>query len=215
MQGDDTGIHPALYLTFTPASAGSASQAAPNPRSSASLHRLLHCCLSLLSRPAIAFVPSSAATPSLLRARRAIGGVPPAITAEYYRQRATEGGLIVSEATCVSPTAHGGAGQLGRWGGEEVGGWGPPCCSRAGARIFGLQRRQAHPAHQCCILPPSRLSPTPVPPSLSPALPAAVPPPQATPAPPPCTSPSPLRAGNRWSRWVPGGLGCAVCVVSV
>lgn len=38
---------------------------------------------------------------------RAIGGIPAASTVEYYSQRATEGGLIVSEATCVSPTAHG------------------------------------------------------------------------------------------------------------
>lgn len=38
---------------------------------------------------------------------RALGGIPQPNMVEYYRQRATEGGLIVSEATCVSDTALG------------------------------------------------------------------------------------------------------------
>jgi 2,4-dienoyl-CoA reductase-like NADH-dependent reductase (Old Yellow Enzyme family) len=38
---------------------------------------------------------------------RAIGGVPPPMTVEYYSQRTTRGGLIISEATCVSDTALG------------------------------------------------------------------------------------------------------------
>jgi hypothetical protein len=38
---------------------------------------------------------------------RALGGLPQPNMVEYYRQRASEGGLIVSEATCVSEQAHG------------------------------------------------------------------------------------------------------------
>ncbi|KAI8470316.1 MAG: putative 12-oxophytodienoic acid reductase [Monoraphidium minutum] len=38
---------------------------------------------------------------------RALGGVPQPNMVTYYSQRASEGGLVVSEATCVSETAHG------------------------------------------------------------------------------------------------------------
>lgn len=38
---------------------------------------------------------------------RALGGVPQPNAVEYYRQRTSQGGLIISEATCVSAEAHG------------------------------------------------------------------------------------------------------------
>lgn len=38
---------------------------------------------------------------------RALGGIPQPNMVTYYSQRASDGGLIISEATCISETAHG------------------------------------------------------------------------------------------------------------
>ena len=38
---------------------------------------------------------------------RALGGIPNQALVDYYSQRATNGGLIISEATFISPTAIG------------------------------------------------------------------------------------------------------------
>jgi 12-oxophytodienoic acid reductase len=56
-------------------------------------------------------------TPSALLARRvvlapmtrcrAIGGLPGPALAEYYAQRSTQGGLLISEGTVVSPAGPG------------------------------------------------------------------------------------------------------------
>lgn len=38
---------------------------------------------------------------------RAIGGVPQAAHVEHYSQRATRGGLLITEASAVAPEAYG------------------------------------------------------------------------------------------------------------
>jgi 12-oxophytodienoic acid reductase len=38
---------------------------------------------------------------------RAIGTIPQPITAEYYSQRASEGGFMITEGTVISPQGHG------------------------------------------------------------------------------------------------------------
>lgn len=56
------------------------------------------------------------------RARR--DGVPTAMMVEYYSQRAGAG-LIITEATCISPQAVGYPLTPGIWNGAHVGGWAP------------------------------------------------------------------------------------------
>jgi len=56
------------------------------------------------------------------RARR--DGVPTALMVEYYSQRASAG-LIITEATCISPQAVGYPLTPGIWNGAQVGGWAP------------------------------------------------------------------------------------------
>jgi N-ethylmaleimide reductase len=60
-----------------------------------------------------------------LTRRRALrpGCVPGPMNAEYYAQRATEGGLIVSEATNISPGAQGIPDTPGIFSPEQVEGW--------------------------------------------------------------------------------------------
>src|SRR5271167_2448579 len=58
----------------------------------------------------------------LTRARAGVERVPNALMAEYYAQRATAG-LIVSEATSVTPMGVGYAGTPGIWSREQVDGW--------------------------------------------------------------------------------------------
>ena len=61
-----------------------------------------------------------------LTRNRAPGAVPAAITAEYYAQRAnplTGAGLIVSEATAISPQAQGYADVPGLYATEQLDGW--------------------------------------------------------------------------------------------
>ena len=38
---------------------------------------------------------------------RALNGIPNAALAEYYAQRSTPGGFLISEGTSISPTAYG------------------------------------------------------------------------------------------------------------
>lgn len=58
----------------------------------------------------------------LTRNRAGRDGVPTRMMAEYYAQRATAG-LIISEATCISPQAVGYPLTPGIWNGAQVGGW--------------------------------------------------------------------------------------------
>jgi N-ethylmaleimide reductase len=51
------------------------------------------------------------------------GGVPGDLMVEYYRQRASDGGLIISEGTPVSPSARGWFGAPGIYSEAQVAGW--------------------------------------------------------------------------------------------
>ena len=57
-----------------------------------------------------------------MRARQP-GGVPHALNALYYEQRASTGGLIVTEATDISEQAHGYPGVPGIYSAAQVAGW--------------------------------------------------------------------------------------------
>jgi N-ethylmaleimide reductase len=51
------------------------------------------------------------------------GNIPSDLMREYYSQRATDGGFIISEATAVSPSGHGWYGSPGIYTDEHVAGW--------------------------------------------------------------------------------------------
>ncbi|TYZ58999.1 hypothetical protein PybrP1_002151 [[Pythium] brassicae (nom. inval.)] len=59
----------------------------------------------------------------LTRLRAGAAGVQPEIAATYYAQRSTEGGLIIAEATNISPTARGYFGSPGIFSQEQVDAW--------------------------------------------------------------------------------------------
>src|SRR4051794_15015634 len=60
----------------------------------------------------------------LTRSRsRLPGDVPSDLMLEYYAQRASDGGLIISEATTISLTARGWLGSPGLYSDEQVSGW--------------------------------------------------------------------------------------------
>jgi N-ethylmaleimide reductase len=59
----------------------------------------------------------------LTRMRSGPGDVPGDLMVEYYGQRASDGGLIISEATTVSVTARGYLGAPGIYSDQQVGGW--------------------------------------------------------------------------------------------
>ncbi|GMF20325.1 unnamed protein product [Phytophthora lilii] len=59
----------------------------------------------------------------LTRLKHGEEGVPPEITAKYYGQRATKGGLIIAEATSISPQARGYLGTSGIFNQEQIDGW--------------------------------------------------------------------------------------------
>lgn len=59
----------------------------------------------------------------LTRMRSEPGDLPGALMAEYYAQRATEGGLIISEATVVSTTGNGYLGSPGLYSDAQIPGW--------------------------------------------------------------------------------------------
>lgn len=50
-------------------------------------------------------------------------GVPTASMVEYFRQRATSGGLLIAEATVISPDQGAYPGAAGIWSDEQVVGW--------------------------------------------------------------------------------------------
>ncbi|KAL4440482.1 hypothetical protein ABPG75_003483 [Micractinium tetrahymenae] len=56
---------------------------------------------------------------------RAIDSIPRSNAVEYYSQRASDGGLIISEATCISDTAHGYPHTPGIYSREQLDGWRP------------------------------------------------------------------------------------------
>lgn len=59
----------------------------------------------------------------LTRLKADAEGVPTDMASTYYSQRATEGGLIISEATDISPTAHGYFGAPGIYSDAQVDSW--------------------------------------------------------------------------------------------
>ncbi len=73
----------------------------------------------------------------LTRSRAGAGRIPNALMAEYYAQRA-EAGLIISEATSVTPMGVGYADTPGLWSAEQVEGWKivTQAVHHAGGRIF-------------------------------------------------------------------------------
>ncbi|MBY0355628.1 MAG: hypothetical protein K2Q12_07855, partial [Rickettsiales bacterium] len=58
----------------------------------------------------------------LTRGRADAGGVPNAMMADYYTQRA-DAGLIISEATAISPQGYGWLGAPGIWNDAQAEGW--------------------------------------------------------------------------------------------
>jgi N-ethylmaleimide reductase len=58
----------------------------------------------------------------LTRSRATSDGIPTELMAEYYGQRASAG-LILSEATCISPEGLGYMNTPGIWNGEQIAGW--------------------------------------------------------------------------------------------
>jgi len=102
----------------------------------------------------------------LTRCRAGAGNVPSEMNAEYYRQRASAG-LIISEATSVSPRGFGYPNTPGIFTGEQVDGWRKVTSAvhAAGGRIF-LQLwhvgRISHPSFQpdgAAPLAPSAIAP--------------------------------------------------------
>ena len=59
----------------------------------------------------------------LTRMRSDPGNLPSALMVEYYRQRASDGGLIISEATPVSLRGYGYAGAPGIYDDSQIAGW--------------------------------------------------------------------------------------------
>lgn len=73
----------------------------------------------------------------LTRNRTGREGIPGEMNVVYYRQRAGAG-LILTEATCISPMGVGYPGTPGLWNGAQVAGWSrvTEAVRRAGGRIF-------------------------------------------------------------------------------
>ncbi|MGH2343059.1 alkene reductase [Segnochrobactraceae bacterium EtOH-i3] len=101
----------------------------------------------------------------LTRCRAAPGRVPTALMAEYYRQRASAG-LIINEATAISPTAVGYPDTPGLWSAEQVAGWKlvTDAVHEAGGRIVAQLwhvGRISDPEHLAGALPvaPSAIAP--------------------------------------------------------
>ncbi|MFL6064530.1 MAG: alkene reductase [Friedmanniella sp.] len=82
-------------------------------------------------------IPNRLIMSPLTRCRAGADRVPTALMAEYYRQRAGAG-LIISEATSVSPQGVGYHGTPGIWSAEQVSGWQrvTDAVHAAGGRIF-------------------------------------------------------------------------------
>lgn len=82
-------------------------------------------------------LPNRIVMAPLTRSRAGESRVPNDLMREYYTQRATAG-LILTEATSVSPLGVGYAGTPGIWSGEQVAGWKKitKAVHKAGGRIF-------------------------------------------------------------------------------
>ena len=82
-------------------------------------------------------LPNRIVMAPLTRCRASAGRVPNALMAEYYAQRASAG-LILSEATAVSPMGVGYPDTPGIWSAEQVAGWKlvTEAVHAAGGRIF-------------------------------------------------------------------------------
>jgi len=82
-------------------------------------------------------IPNRIVMAPLTRCRAGAGNVPTASNAEYYRQRATAG-LIISEATQVTPTGQGYPSTPGIHSEEQIAGWRlvTDAVHKAGGRIF-------------------------------------------------------------------------------
>lgn len=82
-------------------------------------------------------IPNRAFMAPLTRCRAGVGRVPTALMAEYYVQRASAG-LILSEATAVTPMGVGYPDTPGIWSDEQVAGWKTvtEAVHAAGGRIF-------------------------------------------------------------------------------
>lgn len=100
----------------------------------------------------------------LTRMRTGAGDVPGDLMVEYYSQRASDGGLLIAEATAVSPRGIAYAGAPGIYTDAQQAGWTrvTDAVHARGARIF-LQLwhggRQAHPDNMAGILP---VAPSPI-----------------------------------------------------
>ncbi|WP_417356004.1 alkene reductase [Gallaecimonas pentaromativorans] len=94
----------------------------------------------------------------LTRMRTETGDVPGELMVEYYRQRASSGALLISDATTVTPHAVAYAGAPGIYSAAQVEGWRKvvDAVHGKGAKIF-LQiwhpGRQAHPANSQGMAP--------------------------------------------------------------
>lgn len=110
-------------------------------------------------------LPNRVVMAPMTRCRASVGRVPNALMAQYYAQRASAG-LIISEATSVSPQGVGYPDTPGIWSEEQVAGWKKvtEAVHDAGGRIL-LQLwhvgRISHPDYQNGALPvaPSAIAP--------------------------------------------------------
>jgi len=82
-------------------------------------------------------LPNRVVMAPMTRARAGAARVPNALMAEYYRQR-SNAGLIVTEATTISPQANGWVDSPGIYTDEQQAGWGPvvEAIHEAGGRVF-------------------------------------------------------------------------------
>src|SRR6201988_5352213 len=91
----------------------------------------------------------------LTRMRSNPGDIPSDLMVEYYTQRASEGGLIISEATPVSTRGNGYAGAPGIYSDGQIAGWQrvTDAVHAKGGRIFqqlwhvGLESEFRFPPH--------------------------------------------------------------------
>ena len=83
------------------------------------------------------YLPNRIVMAPLTRCRAGAGRVPTPLMAEYYAQRASAG-LILSEATAVTPMGVGYPDTPGIWSDEQVAGWKmvTKAVHAAGGRIF-------------------------------------------------------------------------------
>uniref|UniRef100_K3WA76 NADH:flavin oxidoreductase/NADH oxidase N-terminal domain-containing protein n=1 Tax=Globisporangium ultimum (strain ATCC 200006 / CBS 805.95 / DAOM BR144) TaxID=431595 RepID=K3WA76_GLOUD len=89
----------------------------------------------------------------LTRLRSGEEGIPPSFAAKYYAQRATNGGLIIAEATSINPTSRGYWGTPGLFNQAQVNAWKPvtKAVHDKGGKIFVQlwhTGRVGHPLNQ-------------------------------------------------------------------